>query len=475
MPDSHPLATPRVRAPELPQDGVWLNTDRPWKLAELRDRVVLLDFWTHGCINCQHVLPDLQYLEQKYGDRLVVLGIHSAKFDTEKHLDSVQHAILRHQIAHPVLLDGDRQVWEQYAVRAWPTCVLIDASGYEVGRAIGEGRREDLDASISYLLNAVTPLHSLTTRRQPTPLTTPLAFPGKVLATGDRLFIADSGHHRLLVTTPDGQLLEQIGCGIPGLQDGDFETAQFQNPQGMAFDAEQQVLYVADTDNHALRKIDWRNRSVSTLADDLNSPWDLVLIADILFVAMAGSHQIWAVDLADGALGLYAGSGAEGCYDGDLDESAFAQPSGLATDGEMLYVADSEISSVRSIGLDENPQVDTVCGSGGLFDFGDRDGTGETVRLQHCLGITYGDGVLYLADTYNHKIKRVRLPQGTCETLIDEGLCEPSGVSLAGDRLYIADTNHHAIRYVDLAQGRLLTLEISGLSGNTCSPSELSS
>jgi hypothetical protein len=296
-----------------------------------------------------------------------------------------------------------------------------------------------------------------------------------VLAARDRLFIADSGHHRLLVTTPDGQLLQPIGSGIPGFQDGDFATAQFQNPQGMAFDAEQQVLYVADTDNHALRKIDWRNRSVSTLADDLNSPWDLVLIADILFVAMAGSHQIWAVDLADGALGLYAGSGAEGCYDGDLDESAFAQPSGLATDGERLYVADSEISSVRSIGLDENPQVETVCGSGGLFDFGDRDGTGETVRLQHCLGITYGDGVLYLADTYNHKIKRVRLPQGTCETLIDEGLCEPSGVSLAGDRLYIADTNHHAIRYLDLASGRLLTLEINGLSGNTCSPSELSS
>ncbi|WP_017662899.1 thioredoxin-like domain-containing protein [Baaleninema simplex] len=473
-----PLKTPRVRAPELPQNALWLNVDRPLTLSQLRGGVVLLHFWTHGCINCLQVLPDLAYLETKYGDRLVIISVHSPKFATEKTETSLRQAVRRYDITHPVVLDADLSVWEQYAVRAWPTCVLVDSRGYDVGRALGEGHRDELDGAIASLLDtAASPENPVPLQldKQSRPHRQPLAFPSKVLATPDAIYIADTGHHRLVVVTAEGELLETVGSGTPGFADGEFANAQFNRPQGLAFDRAKSCLYLADTANHAIRCLDFRRRCVSTVSRELNSPWDVEFLSDILFIAMAGSHQIWAIDLDDNTLGLYAGTGAEGCFDGSLDDAAFAQPSGLATDGDILYVADSEISSVRSVGLDADAEVRTLCGSGGLFDFGDRDGIGEAVRLQHCLGIAYGRETLYLADTYNHKIKRVRLPEGRCETLLVEGLEEPSGLSLLGTRLYIADTNHHAIRVLDIDTGELATLAISGLCApNLCLPDNLS-
>ena len=507
------MTTPRVRAPELPQNYPWLNTNKPLSIHELKGRVVILDFWTYCCINCLHVLPELKYLEQKYKDSLTVIGVHSAKFDNEKEIENIRQAILRYDIEHPVLVDSGFRVWQQYAVRAWPTLMVIDPEGYVIGYVSGEGNRDILDQLIEQVIREHKEKGtinfqqlSLTLEKQQKPLVTPLAFPGKVLATSVGLFVADSGHHRIVVSSLDGEILHLIGTGKPGLTDGSFAEAQFFAPQGMTFDQEQKLLYVADTENHAIRRIDLKNQMVETIAGTheqshnirphgglgletaLNSPWDLVQVGNSLFIAMAGPHQIWQMQLETGIVQTYAGTGAEACVDGSLTESVFAQPSGIASDGKELFVADSEVSSIRSVGLEEQLQVRTVCGSGDLFGFGDVDGVGEQVRLQHCLVVEYAQNYLWIADTYNHKIKLVSPHSGNCQTVLGDGkaglqdgqgqnsrFSEPSGLSLIDSYLYIADTNNHAIRRVELDTLSVTTLQFSGLCApDACIPSSVS-
>ena len=507
------MTTPRVRAPELPQNYPWLNTNKPLSIHQLKGRVVILDFWTYCCINCLHVLPELKYLEQKYKDSLTVIGVHSAKFDNEKEIENIRQAILRYDIEHPVLVDSGFRVWQQYAVRAWPTLMVIDPEGYVIGYVSGEGNQDILDQLIEQVIREHKEKGtinfqqlSLTLEKQQKPLVTPLAFPGKVLATSVGLFVADSGHHRIVVSSLDGEILHLIGTGKPGLTDGSFAEAQFFAPQGMTFDREQKLLYVADTENHAIRRIDLKNQMVETIAGTheqshnirphgglgletaLNSPWDLVQVGNSLFIAMAGPHQIWQMQLETGIVQTYAGTGAEACVDGSLTESVFAQPSGIASDGKELFVADSEVSSIRSVGLDEQLQVRTVCGSGDLFGFGDVDGVGEQVRLQHCLGVEYAQNYLWVADTYNHKIKLVSPHSGNCQTVLGDGkaglqdgqgqnsrFSEPSGLSLIDSYLYIADTNNHAIRRVEVDTLSVTTLQFSGLCApDACIPSSVS-
>ncbi|MEH1799196.1 MAG: thioredoxin-like domain-containing protein [Nostoc sp.] len=502
---------PRVRAPELPQTYSWLNTDKPLSLKQLKGRVVILDFWTYCCINCLHILPNLKYLEQKYKDSLTIIGVHSAKFKNEKETENIRQAILRYDIEHSVVVDKGFRIWEEYAVRAWPTLIIIDPEGYVIGQISGEGNRDTLDELIQKLIQQHQEKDtinfqeiSLTLEKQRQPLLTPLAFPGKVLATPMGLFIADSGHHRLVVSSFDGEILHLIGTGKSGLTDGSFSEAQFFAPEGMAFDAENQILYVADTENHSLRRVDLKRQRVETIAGTgeqsrnihphggagletaLNSPWDLVKVGNILFIAMAGPHQIWQMDLETGIIKTYAGTGAEACIDGSLTESAFAQPSGITHNGQELYIADSEVSSIRGVGIVEPYQVRTVCGSGGLFGFGDVDGQGEDVRLQHCLGVEYAQNFLWVADTYNHKIKLVS-PSGNCQTVLGDSSAglqdgqgkntrffEPSGLSATDSYLYIADTNNHVIRCVDLNTFEVTTLEFIGLCApDICIPTNL--
>src|SRR5262245_49919758 len=333
------------------------------------------------------------------------------------------------------------QVWQSFAVRAWPTLVLIDPEGKVVGGMSGEGVFEPFDKAISQMISIFDaekkldrkPLNlKLERQRAPTSL---LAFPGKVLAdpATQQLFIADSNHNRVIVVSlRDSTIRDIIGTGEIGLSDGDFSTASFNHPQGMAFDGVR--LYVADTENHAVRLVDFDKRTVATIAGTgeqagfrnpggaakttrLNSPWDLLLYKDALYIAMAGPHQLWKLDLKTAAATPYAGSGREARIDGPLAEAALAQPSGITTDGKKLYFADSEVSAIRSADLDPKGAVDTIVG-GDLFDFGDRDAKGLDARLQHPLGVAYHDGALYVADTYNNKIKRVSLDQRSSETFL---------------------------------------------------------
>ena len=244
----------RIRTPELPQNYSWLNSDKPLSLKQFRGRVVILHFWTYCCINCLHVLPDLKYLERKYNYSAIVLGIHSAKFDNEKEIENIRQAILRYNIEHPVLIDKDFRVWQEYTVRAYPTFAIVDPQGYLVTSLTGEGKRQILDELIVKLIKQhqekgtiVFQEFELILEKQKETLITPLAFPGKILATDSKLFIADTGHHRIVVSNLNGEVLHTIGSGKPGLKDGSFSEAEFFAPQGMAFDEVNHSLYVADT------------------------------------------------------------------------------------------------------------------------------------------------------------------------------------------------------------------------------------
>ena len=420
-----------LRAPDFPANFTWLNTPNPLSIRGLRGKVVLLDFWTYGCINCMHVVPDLKRLERKYPNELVVIGVHSAKFANESRPENVRQAVLRFGLEHPVVVDQNMRVWDSYAVRAWPTFVVIDPNGRIAGSTAGEGQYATLDATIGKLVTQfgkkgdlnTTPL-KLALESAKTPQG-PLAFPAKVLAdaASGRLFIADSGHNRVLICDLSGRVTATVGTGAQGLKDGGFDEAQFFNPHGMALQRAANgalTLYVADTDNHAIRALDLQKGTVTTVAGTgqqapfgatggaalktpLSSPWDVLLRNDGLLIAMAGPHQIWNLDLKTNRVAPFAGSGQEARLDGTLSSAAFAQPSGLTLAGNALYVADAESSTLRAINL-QGGTVRTLAG-GDLFAFGDKDGKGDAVRLQHPLGVAYADDKVYVADAYNHKIK----------------------------------------------------------------------
>jgi DNA-binding beta-propeller fold protein YncE/thiol-disulfide isomerase/thioredoxin len=482
-----------IAAPELDGGVAWLNTAGPIRLKDLRGKIVLLDFWTFCCINCIHTLPDLAKLEKKYPNELVVIGVHSAKFDNEKNTAAIRKAILRYQITHPVVNDADMKIWQTYGAQSWPSLALIDPEGNFVGGASGEGNYELLDKVIGDLIKKHKAKKTLNEKPLRFQLAhedgdSPLFFPGKVLADTEskRLFISDSTHHRIIVTDLGGKKIAVVGTGVPGATDGAFDKAQFDDPQGLAVDGD--LLYVADRKNHLIRALNLKAKTVKTIAGTgkqgndrhvggealkvgLNSPWDLLLKDDNLYIAMAGHHQLWVLDLTKETLTPFAGDGFENIRDGALADARFAQPSGLATDGKNLYVADSEVSAVRRVPLDGKGKVKTIVGKG-LFDFGDIDGTGGEVRLQHALGVAYHDGKLYVADTYNSKIKVLDPEERTSTTFLGgeaEGWLatpvfnEPAGISYADGKLYVADTNAHRIRVIDLKTKAISTLKLQGV------------
>ena len=483
LPAPDPVGEQGNRAPELEGGIAWLNTGSPLKLQDLRGKIVLLDFWTLCCINCIHTLPDLAKLEKKYANELVVIGVHSPKFDNEKDTNSIRKAILRYEIQHPVVNDADMKIWRRYEVRSWPTLALIDPEGNYVGQASGEGNYEALDRIITKLIDKHRKNKTLDekpvrfdTAKFREKADTPLYFPGKVLADakGKRLIIADSTHHRIVITDFDGNKLAVAGTGLPGRTDGLFTQAQFDDPQGLALDGD--ALYVADRRNHLIRLIDLRGQTVRTVAGTgqqdrdrteggpalergLNSPWDLYLEEGTLFIAMAGHHQIWTLDLKAGRLDLYAGNGRENIKDGPLFAANFAQPSGLAADDKYLYVADCEVSAIRRVPKNGKGRVDTIVGTG-LFDFGDADGNGDAVRLQHAQGVAvHGDGRLLVADSYNDALKWIDPATRSATTWL-RGFDEPGGVAIGDGVVYVADTNAHRIAVADLATASLVPLEL---------------
>ena len=437
-----------------------------------------------------HTFPQLRKIERKYGDRVIVVGVHSPKFPAERDTANLREAVLRYRIEHPVVNDRDFAVWQRFGGRAWPTLMFIDAEGRVIGKHEGELPFEQFDSVVGGMLKEFEERGLLQARpstialeaiREPART---LSFPGKVLATKDSLFIADSNHQRIISAGFDGSIRRTYGSGEPGLADGPADGAAFQQPQGMARSGA--TLYVADTENHAIRSIDLESGVVTTLAGTgeqavqpgtdgpgrstpLSSPWDLALADRVLYIAMAGTHQIWTLDLDRGTVAPFAGTGREGLLDGPKAEAWFAQSSGLTIHNGHLYVADSEVSAVRDVDL-KTGQVTTLVGED-LFVFGDEDGEGDAVRLQHPLGITSRDGTIFLADSYNNKVKRLDPGRRAVTTWLGSGSAgradgrgplaafrEPGGVCAGADGLYIADTNNHRIAVADWTTGFVRTL-----------------
>lgn len=481
QPKDNPVVGERVPAfppaAELEPNLGWLNTDKPLRLSdELKGHVVVLDFWTYCCINCMHILPDLAAIEERFKDQpVIVIGVHSAKFENESDRKAIRAAMQRYAIHHPVVVDDTYGIWTKYGAKGWPSFAVIGADGKLVpisgpmGNdfiASGEGPAKTLAAVVERSLaegRASGTLAKTPFKPKPdanVPASSGLAFPGKVLAvppivpalTGDVrlgdtrgfLFIADSTNNRIVqATLPDDKghstLIDVFGSREPGLVDGPQEKVRFRDPQGMAFDRARSTLYVADTKNHAIRAIDLKRKTTATLVGDgvqgndreggklgaaqrLNSPWDLALTADgtAMSVAMAGTHQLWNIAIPSRCASAIAGGQGEDIVDATARVARLAQPSGLAysSDGSRLYFADSEVSAVRYLNF-RNNQVRTIIGVG-LFQFGDVDGAYPDARLQHPLGVALWPK--YPGDE------------------------SPS----AGDRLLVADTYNHKIKLIDV-------------------------
>ncbi|KAJ8365188.1 hypothetical protein SKAU_G00140190 [Synaphobranchus kaupii] len=490
-----------LKVPDFAEGLEWLNTEQPLSLArELSGKVVVLDFFTYCCINCMHVLPDLHLLEQRHSvkDGLVVVGVHSAKFPNEKVLRNVESAVLRYDITHPVVNDGDARLWQELEVSCWPTLAILGPRGNLLFSLVGEGHRERLLLFAGAALKHYGAAGEL--RGGDIGVT--------VDPTGKRLVVADTGHHRVLVLSTTGQVLHSVGGPVSGRKDGHISEALFSSPQGVAMKGE--TVYVADTENHLIRKIDLSEGRVSTLAgmgfqgtdkegggmgpqQPISSPWDLALGTaggeedNVLWIAMAGTHQIWALFLEDGKLPKgseckkgtcvrFVGSGNEENRNNAYPHKAgLAQPSGLSVapvePWSCLYVADSESSTIRTVSLKEGAVKHLVGGERdplNLFAFGDVDGVGINAKLQHPLGVAWNprNGLLYVADSYNHKIKVVDLKSKQCGVLAGFGSAgdalgpgfdqaafnEPGGLCVgeSGNVLYVADTNNHRIKILDL-------------------------
>ncbi|MFD4136982.1 NHL domain-containing thioredoxin family protein [Streptomyces goshikiensis] len=463
----------RVRAPELIGEGGWLNTGgKDLTLADLRGRIVILDFWTFCCINCLHVLDELRELEEKHRDTVVIIGVHSPKFVHEAEHAAVVDAVERYEVHHPVLDDPKLATWKQYAVRAWPTLVVIDPEGYIVAQHAGEGHAH----ALARLVAELEAEHETkgTLRRgdgpyvAPEAVATDLRFPGKaLLLPSGNFLVSDSTRHQLVELAADGEsVVRRVGSGERG-----FGPDAFSEPQGLALLPDGTVV-VADTVNHALRRFDPATGSVETVAGtgrqwwqgsptsgpalevDLSSPWDVAWWQGKVWIAMAGVHQLWTWDPATRTVAVAAGTTNEGLVDGPAAEAWFAQPSGLAAAGDRLWVADSETSSLRYLEAapDGDGHLVTTAVGTGLFDFGHRDGDAGQALLQHPLGVTaLPDGSVAVCDTYNHALRRFDPATGQVTTLATD-LREPSDAVLAGDDIVVVESARHRLTRLRLPE-----------------------
>lgn len=460
----------------------WFNVSRPLTLEDIKGRIVILDFWTYGCINCFHANAKLKKLKQQYQDKILIISVHVPKFENEKNPQTLVRNMLRYQMQHPVLNDVDRVFAQLYEVRAWPSFVLLDQQARIVGKTVGESRVWIIQKAIEKLFTEnednpqpkPIPLVLEATKKQDNQLLAPT----KITFNKEWIAISDSLHHRIIVTDHAGKIHQIYGGKKAGLKDGSPQKVRFNQPQGLAF--ADGGLYVADSANHRLRFINFKTDKTMTIAGQaktlellypfdpamdaqktaLRSPWDLVVKGDDLYIAMAGVHQIWKLHRPTHQIQIFAGSGKEGIKDDAINKAEFSQPSGLSLIKNRLYVADPESSALRQINLNTK-QVTTLIGKG-LFVFGDQDGIFAKAKLQHLNDIfPLTQHQLLIADTYNHKIKIADLTQKKITTLIGSGkagniLNEPADMIKIADTILIADTNNDRILHFSV-QDAILT------------------
>jgi DNA-binding beta-propeller fold protein YncE len=472
----------RDRVPEFPAGLAWFNVDAPVRFAEQLGRVVLLNFFSFSSVACRQVLADLDFLVNRYRKDLLILGVHSPRYPCEARTVHLRQSIDKHHVTYPVVHDAELKLWHSYGMKNRPTQVLVDRDGCAVGSLSGAAKLDRLEQVIRYLCGKPSqvpprcaPVYRLGRRVAASGL---LSFPGRVAVSGDRLFIADSGHNRILVISRSGVVLRQYGSEDKGFIDGQGEAAAFNNPQGMVFNDD--FLYVADAGNHAVRRINLRTDDVDTIAGNgragttrpgnpavpvtcsLNSPMDLAMKDGVLYIAMTGTHQIWRLSLVTDRIEVFSGKGEAGLVDGPPGVAAFAQPGGLTILGQKLYVVDADAGAVRAVDL-ETGAATTLVGSR-LFGFGDRDGTGNAALLQFPQDIKADPRhrMLWIADTYNNKIRKIGLDtRFVSSPVVDRALNEPGGLAFHDNTLYIANTHAHEILCINPEDGHATTLNVA--------------
>lgn len=467
---------------EIPAGITWVNTDEPPQLGALRGKVLLLNFWTGSSVACEQQAQEIRQLEGRFHDGLVVLGVHTPKHPAEADDELVLKTSNRWHLRHPVANDREWVWWRQLGIESWPCAVLFDHEFRLVGVFPGEGRKGEVEARIQQLLDKAAELDQRS--YTPAPVArkqeprAALRFPTRIVASSSSLYLSDTGYNRILELGFDGRLTRQFGSGNPGHWDARGTEAGFRNPVGLALWKD--FLFVADTGNHAIRRVRLLSGDVETLAGNgscdrpaaievqqprstpLATPLDIAVQNDRLFIAMAGAHQIWQLDLGRGSLGLLAGNGREDGVDGSGSFSSFAQPSALAIAGENLFVLDASTSALRSLRLSDM-RVTTLV-SGGLFSDGASDGAGMAARMCHPTAVhaDAGRGVLWIADTLNHKLRVYSIAKNELKTLnVNYGLKSPAGICVAQQAVWIANTDAHEILMLDLKTGRLSRLPIT--------------
>ncbi len=472
-----------IHAPDFDPTLTWLGAETPISLRALRGHVVVLDFFTSCCVNCMHVAPVLHRLEDRFaGEPVVVLGVHTGKFDHEQEPEVVRAAMERMGIRHPVLVDEGMRTWHAFGVRSWPTLVVVRPDGTLAAVAPGEPDEAALGALVKGELERARSRGLLAREphaylRESVTSTQGLRFPTKLASSARGLLaVSDTGHGRVLVWGPSGALVAAIGPRA-----GEFHgiEADLEEPQGLAFVGEDE-LFVCDARKHTVVRVDLAARTATIVAGTgamglapvafeasaatetaLRSPWDLAATEDALYVALSGSHQIGVVDRSRGMIRALAGTGAESRVDGSGREATFSQTNGLVRVGEHLYAADSESSSLRAVHADTGETATLVYGS--LFAWGDHDGAFLEAQLQHPMGLASdGRGTLAVCDTYNGAVKLASLETQEIRTL-SRGLSEVTGAAFVGTEgtLVVAEANRHRlVRIAATGNQEPLALEV---------------
>ncbi|HLS84245.1 MAG TPA: thioredoxin-like domain-containing protein [Arenimonas sp.] len=464
-------------APELPNTLHWLNAD-PQPLPAWRGRILAMLFWNSGSAYCQNMVDELQRLQARFPTALSLLGVHVPKFDAELDSRLVLKSANRMGLSFPVANDPGWVAWQHYGIRAWPSVALVDPQGRLRQVLAGDDQGPNLETAVAALVDEAD--GQLAPPRQPRRLGAeprlPLAFPAGLAVAENHLYVADTGHHRVLECTHAGRVLREFGTGHGDYLDGPIEEAAFRQPRGLCLVRES--LYVADAGNHCIRRIRLLDGAVETVLGQgrsgapregkgqgadfaLNQPWDVTGNIERLYIAMAGSNQVWEYDLGQSRLRCLAGTGELGIADGPAGSAMFAHPAALVQVQQMLYVADSATSAVRAVQAAQG-QVQTLVGQG-LYEFGDQDGQRRDARLQLPLGLAMDPGapVLWVADAYNGLLRRLRLGGGDMGTHeLPHPLEQPSALAAGAGSLWIANTGAHEVLRYDLGTGKLTRLPI---------------
>ncbi len=462
-------------APEFPPSLEWLNLAEPLRMAQLRGKVCALAFVNAGSAWSQQRLNDLAHLRARHGERLHVVAVHVPRFDHERDPRRVAKRLNRQKYEFPIAHDADWTLWQHYGIEAWPTVVLIDGEGQVRDRFVGDSQLRELDARVGKLHDEIVPrsrsIDPVELRRGGEPVL-PLRFPVGIALSGSYLYVADSGHHRVLECDHGGRVLRQFGSGGPGFIDGPMELAAFSRPHGLC--VQRDTLYVADAGNHAVRRIHLRTGDIDTVCGAgrpgqpqqgpigdprmvaLDQPRAVALAGGAMYIATSGDNRVWRYDLGAPSLTLLAGSGALAVADGPGEAAAFAEPVALASVQQMVYVCDAAGSAIRSAN-GRTGQVSTLVGQD-PWNHGQEDGARASARLQQPQAIALDPDapVLWIADSGNDSLRCLRLGGGELTTFpLSQRLHAPSGLAVADGVVWIADTDAHAVLRLDTKDGAL--------------------